>query len=153
MDSDKKIDRDDRALAMQRSKTKSMLDKIPKSQQKHWGSATSRFTVASLMPSREDEYKRSNVPGRNVPVGFARYVSPVIDPSVFAYYRIAGWRVAVPRTIPAWRVQQLLYLIYNKGPKAAGYARHGDTLVPSFLNYAERATARGHGPVAYPLTS
>jgi hypothetical protein len=81
-----------------------------------------------------------SVPGRYVPIGFARYVPPTIDPSDYEYYRLAGWRVAVPRSIPGFRVQDLLGRIFSYGPQSAGYIRLGDVLVPAILEPGDRMT-------------
>lgn len=105
-----------------------------------WGGALRRMVSVGLAPSREDERSFVSVPGRYVPIGFARYVTPVIDPSHYQYYRVAGWRVAVPRAIPGFRVKDLLYRIYYYGPASAGYVRLGDTLTPAILEPGDRMT-------------
>jgi hypothetical protein len=96
--------------------------------------------VGGVAPSREDEHRFISVPGRYVPVGFARYVPPLIDPYDYEYYRVAGWRVAVPRVIPGFRVRDLFYRIQYYGPQSAGYVRLGDTLVPAILDTGDRMT-------------
>lgn len=103
-----------------------------------WGGALRRMQDMGLGPSREDEAKFVSLPGRYVPIGFARYASPLIDPSHYDYYRVAGWRVAVPRAIPGFRVRDLLYRIFYLGPGAAGYVRLGDSLVPAILEPGDR---------------
>jgi hypothetical protein len=105
-----------------------------------WGGALRRMEVGGVTPSWEDEHRFISVPGRYVPVGFARYVPPLIDPSDYEYYRVAGWRVAVPRIIPGWRVRDLIYRIFYYGPQSAGYVRLGDTLVPAILDTGDRMT-------------
>lgn len=105
-----------------------------------WGGALRRMSDATLTPSRQDEYRYVAIPGRYVPVGFARYVSPVVDPYDYEYYKIAGWRVAVPRSIPGDRVRDLLYRCFYWGPSSAGYVRLGDTLVPAILSSGDRMT-------------
>jgi hypothetical protein len=109
---------------------------------------------AVLAPSREDEHRFYSVAGRYVPIGFARYVSPVIDVSDYEYYRVAGWRVAIPRTVPGERVKELLQRIFYYGPQSAGYVRQGDTLIPAVLDPGDRASlaqsAVEYEP--YPLT-
>jgi hypothetical protein len=112
------------------------------------------MTSTTLAPSREDEAKFVSVPGRYVPVGFARYVSPVPDPLDYEYYRVAGWRVAVPRATPGSRVRDLVVRIFRHGPQSAGYVRMGDTLVPAILETGDRMsmaqTAVEYEP--YPLS-
>lgn len=110
-----------------------------------WGGAIRRMTVGGVGPSREDEARAVAVPGRYVPVRFARFVAPVVDPADYDYYTVAGWRVAVPRTTPGGRTKLLLDRIYNHGPAAAGYVRLGDTLVPALLEPGDRAAlAQAH---------
>ena len=110
-----------------------------------WGGALRRMQSVGLGPSREDDHKFVSVPGRYVPIGFARYVAPVIDPSHYEYYRVAGWRVAVPRSVPGFRTRDLLYRIYYYGPASAGYVRLGDTLVPAIMEPGDRMTPRAVG--------
>jgi hypothetical protein len=105
-----------------------------------WGGALRRMTVGGVTPSREDEHRFVAIPGRYVPVGFARYVSPLVDPYDYTYYRMAGWRVAVPRTIPGTRVRDLLHRLFYYGPQSAGYVRIGDSYVPAILDPGDRMT-------------
>ncbi len=106
-----------------------------------WGGSLRRMSESGpLAPSREDEMRLTEVPGRYVPVAYARYTSPVVNPWDYTYYRVAGWRVAVPRATPGIRVRDLLYRIFYFGPQSAGYARVGDTLVPAILGPGDRAT-------------
>lgn len=106
-----------------------------------WGGSLRRMTDSGpLAPSREDEMRLTDIPGRYVPTGYARYTSPVVNPWDYTYYRVAGWRVAVPRATPGMRVRDLLYRIEYFGPQSAGYARVGDTLVPAILGPGDRAT-------------
>jgi hypothetical protein len=105
-----------------------------------WGGALRRVTETCLSPSREDVHRFVAIPGRYVPVGFARYVPPLIDPYDYEYYRVTGWRVAVPRSIPGDRVRELLWRIFHYGPQSAGYVRLGDTLVPAILEGGDRMT-------------
>jgi len=83
------------------------------------------------------------VAGRAVPVGFARYVSPVINLGDYQFRRVAAWRVAIPRAMPELRVQDLLDRIWNYGPASAGYVRIGSTLVPATLEPGARAALSG----------
>ncbi len=116
-----------------------MVPRLPgAAQNKAWGGALRRMTVGGVASSLEDERRFVSVPGRYVPVGFARYVSPVVDPYDYEFYRVAGWRVAVPRTITGVRVRDLLYRIYIYGPSSAGYVRIGDTMVPAILSSGDR---------------
>jgi hypothetical protein len=83
------------------------------------------------------------VAGRAVPVGFARYVSPVINLGDYQFRRMAAWRVAIPRALPELRVQDLLSRIWDYGPASAGYVRIGETLVPAMLDPGNRAALSG----------
>ena len=83
------------------------------------------------------------VAGRAVPVGFARYVSPVINLGDYQFRRMAAWRVAIPRALPELRVQDLLSRIWDYGPASAGYVRIGETLVPATLDPGSRAALSG----------
>jgi len=116
-----------------------------------WGGSLRRMAEAGVAPSREDEHRFTTVPGRYVPVGFARYVSPVVQAADYAYYRVAGWRVAVPRVTPGERVRDLLYRIFYFGPQSAGYVRLGETLVPAILEPGDRATLAGTAVEYYDL--
>lgn len=102
-----------------------------------WGGGLRRMVTGGVGPRREDEHYYAP---RYVPIGWARYVSPVIDPADYRYYRLAGWRIAVPRTIPGPAVRALLLRIYQYGPQSSGYARLGDTLVPAILGPGDRQT-------------
>jgi hypothetical protein len=137
-------DRDDRALRSATRRAAGREHLTPGTPGGHrdraWGGALRRMTVGGVTPSREDEHRLLTVPGRYVPVGFARYVAPLVDPYDYEYYRLAGWRVAVPRTIPGTRVRDLLYRIYYYGPQSAGYVRLGDTMVPAILDTGDRMT-------------
>lgn len=92
--------------------------------------------IAFSVPVNRDVFGVS--PGRYVPIGYGEYVSPTINRYDYRFYTLAGWRVAVPRSIPPGVLSNLLYRIYNYGPQSAGYARIGDTLVPSMLGPGER---------------
>lgn len=104
-----------------------------------WGGALRRMSDVGLTHSRQDEARLESIPGRYVPIGYARYISPTIDPSAYKYYYMAGWRVAVPRTTSEAHVKQLLLRIFHYGPQSAGYVRIGDTLVPAMLDPGNRA--------------
>jgi hypothetical protein len=137
-------DRDARAARYAALKAASKERAVPRTpgnvRECAWGGALRLMTDGGLPPAREDQHRFVAVPGRYVPIGFARYVSPVLDPYEYEFYRVAGWRVAVPRTIPGMRVRDLLYRIYYHGPQAAGYVRVGDVLVPAILPTGDRMT-------------
>lgn len=138
------LDRDTRATRYASAKGAGRMRVEPATPGGHrdtaWGGALRRVADVGVGPSREDETRFHTVPGRYVPVGFARYVSPVINPYDYEYYRVAGWRVAVPRAVPGSRVRELLHRIFYYGPQSAGYVRLGDTLVPAILETGDRAT-------------
>jgi hypothetical protein len=133
------LDRDARAARYAGAKGAGRARLEPAARSAAWGGALSRVADAGLAPSREDEGHLYAAAGRHVPVSFARYVSPVIDPYGYEHHRIAGWRVAVPRGAPAAHVEALLRHILRYGPRSAGYARLGDTLVPADLEAGDRA--------------
>jgi hypothetical protein len=119
-----------------------------------WGGGLRRMTSGSVGPRREDEHYYAP---RYVPIGFARYKDPTVDPADYTYYQMSGWRVAVPRTVPGPAVRALLMRIYQYGPKSAGYARLGDTIVPAILSPGDRRTlaqsSSRYGPISrkYPM--
>lgn len=119
-----------------------------------WNGAYRRMASAGAAPSRADERRFVAVPGRYVPVGFGRYVQPEIDLNDYEYYRLAGWRVAVPRAMPGERVRDLLYRIFFWGPQSAGFKRMGDTLVPAILEPGDSLmlSQSAVGYEEYPLT-
>jgi hypothetical protein len=137
---EEKADRDTRVLHHAARKGAARVRLAPGDRDRAWGGALRRMTVGGVSPSREDERRFISVPGRYVPIGFARYVSPLVDPYDYEYYRVAGWRVAVPRMIPGWRVRDLLHRIFYWGPQSAGYVRLGDTMVPAILDSGDRMT-------------
>jgi hypothetical protein len=112
-------------------------------------------TPADLAPSRDDEVASIEVPGRYVPLRFARYYAPEIDPSHFQYYRVSGWRVAVPRAVTGSSLKDLLYRVFYFGPASAGYVRYGDTLVPATLGPGDRTAVANYSGefYGYPLTA
>jgi hypothetical protein len=138
------VDRDERFMSMTKARGDISRGVVKRTNQgkrsQAWGGALRRMTSTDLGPSREDESKFVSVPGRYVPIGFARYAPPVIDPLDYEMYRVAGWRVAVPRTLPGMRVRDLLYRCFYFGPQSAGYVRVGDCLVPAALNIGDRMT-------------
>jgi hypothetical protein len=93
-----------------------------------------------------DDPRLDVVPGRYVPLGYARYESPVIDPADFEFYLIAGARVAVPRSTPGCRAAELLQRFYVYGPESVGYVVLGDTYVPAILSPGDRAALAGATP-------
>ena len=138
-------DRDSRVVrsASARGVGRAQLVPLAAGKNDYWGGAQRRMTAASLTPSREDEFSYVDVPGRYTPIGYAKYVSPVVDPYDYNYFRIAGWRMAIPRSLPAVRVRDLLYRVFYYGPQSAGYVRLGSTLVPAILNPGDRNTLSG----------
>jgi hypothetical protein len=119
-----------------------------------WGGGLRRMVEGGVGPRREDEHYYAP---RYVPVGFARYVDPTVDPANYTYYRLSGWRVAVPLTLPGPAARALLLRIYRYGPASVGYARLGDTLVPAILGPGDRqtlaqtSTRSGSAARKYPL--
>lgn len=135
-------DRDDAFMQMRRTQNRGRADRAPGAAA-FGGGALRRAVEMPIAPSREDIARYVTVPGRYTPIGFARYTSPVVNPADYSYYRLAGWRVAIPRTTPSERVRDLLYRIFYYGPESAGYVRIGDTLVPAVLGPGDRMSLAG----------
>jgi len=138
------LDRDSRMLQYASSKGAGRERMIPWTpggmRTNAWGGALRRMVSDVILPSRQDEHRFVTVPGRYVPVGFGRYISPVANPYDYKYFRVAGWRVAVPRTTSDSNTRDLLYRIFYYGPQSAGYVRLGDALVPAILSPGDRMT-------------
>jgi hypothetical protein len=122
---------------------------------------SARKTVHTAAPAYEhsSRYETKNtyspaVRGRYVPLGFARYTSPIANALDYQYYRVADWRVAIPRTASGPRVKNILQRIFYYGPASAGYVRQGDTLVPALLGVGDRSLVgqSAVGYEAYPLS-
>lgn len=133
-------DRDDRAVhaAAARSAGQQASDPLGfMNRADAWGGGLRRILAEETVPRREDQHWYAP---RYVPIGFARYESPIVDPMDYNYYQMAGWRVAIPRNVPGPERHALLQRIYAFGPQSAGYARLGDTLVPALLGPGDRQT-------------
>ncbi len=116
------------------------------------GAALRRIPSMDLAPSRQDmsalaakrllgaktDASAGASSTRTVPIGFAKYKSPIVNPLMYNFYHIAGWRVAVPRALDSLRTNLLLQRMYRYGPESAGYVRLGDTLVPAILSTGDR---------------
>jgi hypothetical protein len=76
----------------------------------------------------------------------------VINPLDYEFYRVAGWRVAVPRITPGLRVKDIVSRIFYYGPQSAGYVRVGDTLVPAMLGVGDRQALAQAALESFPLT-
>ncbi len=133
-------DRDDAARGIASARGAALAAAVPPqfaNREDVWGGGLRRMASGGVGPRREDDHYR---PARYVPIGFARYENPNVDPADYAYYLMSGWRVAVPRTLPGPAVRALLARIYQYGPSSAGYARLGDTIVPAILGPGDRQT-------------
>ena len=143
------MDRDSRAVRFAAAKGAGRERMTPRTPGGHrdaaWGGALCRVMSDTILPTREDAQHYLNVPGRYVPgryvpIGYARYVSPTVNPYDYKYYRVSGWRIAFPRTTPTDTVKYLLNRIFHDGPQSAGYVRIGDALVPGSLGPGDRVT-------------
>lgn len=138
---DSNPDRDQRAIRFKvakSAKTQSLEPDTPGGHRNNaWGGSMRRMTDAAVMYNMSDD-ENPAIPGQYVPIGFARYTSPTVDPKKFDYYRVAGWRVAVPRSMPSIKVRDLLHRIFYYGPQSAGYVRVGSSLVPAVLEPGDR---------------
>ncbi len=138
-----KTDRDSVGLRAACARGQSRLAAVPAVMLSNevWGGGLRRLASASTTPAARDD--QSGPPYRDpryVPIGFARYVSPVLNPADYAFYRIAAWRVAIVRTMCSPQVRAILNRIVQYGPQSAGYVRIGDTLVPAVLTPGDRQT-------------
>jgi len=94
--------------------------------------------IRSEIKSYDLEYSDNDPPSRNVPIGFARYKVPYIDPNKFKFYWLSGLRVAIPANFSKSNALTILTAISRSGPRYAGYTKIGDTLVPSVLSLGDR---------------
>lgn len=69
-----------------------------------------------------------------VPLRFAYYQPPVVNPAGYRIYYMDSWRIVVPRNFCKEQVQEIYKCIKLRGPAACGYTRYYDTLVPSQLS-------------------
>jgi len=104
----------------------------------HGGSMARMCSAPLPARSRED--------ARSVPLGYARLdYGPAVNPLDYLFVRHpSGWRVAIPKVARA-HTAKIMAQITNGGPRAAGYVRVGDTLVPARLSPSDR---RGLAQVA-----
>lgn len=130
-------DRDERRIDYFRGASRTRAAAYPRAAVPS-GGALRRLSHASVGPGRDDETPADGVPGRYVPVGYARYTSPLVDPADYAYYRLGAWRVAIPHAVQACAVRGLLDTVWQRGPQGAGFVAIGDTLVPAILGPGDR---------------
>ena len=128
-------DRDDRLMQTAHALSRPCFMSAAQPLGRYLGGSLCRATLLDLR-GREDAYQAP----RYVEEGFGRYVSDAdaIMPTDYLYYRMAGWRVAVPRAASLAATQDLLEGIYRKGPAPMGYVRMGDTMVPQSLGPGNR---------------
>jgi len=146
-------DRDLRASrqASRRSAGRQALAREPRARLPEAGPAASagalrRLTCSGHAFVSPDDPRLAAVPGRAVPIGYARYESPVVDTGAFAFYAVAGARLAVPRSTPGCHAAALLRRFYEYGPSSIGYVAIGDTYVPAILSPGDRAALAGAAP-------
>lgn len=113
----------------------------------HSGMILGREYVAHTAPGRYEKFSGRDHASHDdyVHLGYARYNSTTVNVHDYRFYRIAGWRVAIPRAAPSFHVREVLSRIFEYGPQAAGYVRLGDTLVPAELGPGDRAVLAGAG--------
>ena len=158
-------DRDERAVGYASAKGAGRRRMEPLTPGGHrdtaWGGAILRHTTDTGGMALGREYVAHGAPGRYehfgsrdyahgshhdyARLGYARYNSASVNPHDYSFYRIAGWRVAIPRSAPGPQVRAVVSRIFEHGPQAAGYVRLGDTLVPARLGPGDRATLAGTG--------
>jgi hypothetical protein len=121
-------------FSMRRGAAPARAGRAPLDRRNAWGGALRTTTESDTYATREDDMR-----GRAVPVGFARYTSPVIDLDDYKFSQLAAWRVAIPRALTNVAANDLLYRIWRTGPASAGYVRIGDMLVPAGLDPGSRS--------------
>ena len=72
-----------------------------------------------------------------VPMRFAYFKPPVVNPKGYRIYQMGAWRLVVPRNVCKEKVQSIYDCIALNGPAACGYMRYYDTLVPSCLTASD----------------
>ena len=127
--------RDDNFMIFSSSKIKSKNNQFP---QYNYDSSLRSMLETSIEPTILNEYTSIDIEGKSLPIGFAEYVDTTITPLNYNFYFISGWRVIIPRVIPTNQVNNILNTIQYKGPRAAGFVRIGDSLVPAMLSAGER---------------
>ena len=125
-------------FSVRRGAAPARAGRAPLDRRNAWGGALCAATESDVSRIREDDMR-----GRAVPVGFARYTSPVIDLGDYKFARLAAWRVAVPRALSDVAANELLYRIWRTGPASAGYVRIGETMVPAGLGPGSRSALSG----------
>lgn len=131
--------RDDDGARRSIGRGRARATRDPDVKRRYFGGAARRATVEEARVARNDT-AAPRVPGRSVPVGFARFTPTGVNLANYTFYSIGGMRVAVDRSMPAPCVQELLKHIGKAGPTPAGYVRIADTLVPADLEYGDRLT-------------
>jgi len=121
-------------FSMRRGAAPARAGRAPLDRRNAWGGALRTTTESDTNATREDDMR-----GRAVPVGFARYTTPVIDLGDYKFSQLAAWRVAIPRALSDVAANELLYRIWYTGPASAGYVRIGDMLVPAGLDPGNRS--------------
>lgn len=124
-------DRDSRALLRNLGASHQDAPRGPRRSEGAWTTQAMRNMDAILPPSRQDATQP-------VPWGFGKYIPPTINPADYNYFQAGAWRIAVPRGTDPQKRHDLVTLIFNYGPKAAGYVQVGDTLVPWRLSPGDR---------------
>jgi hypothetical protein len=107
------------------------------------GGALARHTHTYVAPHREDRHgNRRYVAPRYVPIGFARFSYPGIDPQAYTFIHTFGgmWRVAIPAGSTDQHRAWVLAQIARLGPQGAGFVYVGDTLVPASLGPGDQWT-------------
>ena len=128
--------RDYRAMQFSCSKTSAKNKSTPTL--RNYDSSLRNMLETSIEPSIANDYVSLDVSGRHIPLGFAAYVEPNINPLNYNFYYIPGWTIAIPRAIPMNQVNNILNMILYQGPESVGYIRMGDTMVPAVLSPGDR---------------
>lgn len=161
-------DRDAIGMRAACARGRSLMGRVPRVMNRNevWGGGLRRLVETPMVapPERGPAYAGTDEdalvdpegvfyrPPRYVPVGFARYVSPVVDPGDYNFYNLSAWRVAIPRSTCGPEVRNILNRILQYGPQSVGYARIGDTLVPARLGPGDRQTLAETEPRSGPVS-
>jgi hypothetical protein len=72
-----------------------------------------------------------------IPLRFAYFKPPIVNPKGYRIYQMGSWRLVVPRNVCKEKIQSIYDCIALNGPAACGYMRYYDTLVPNCLTSSD----------------
>ena len=134
------FDRDDNTIAFKCTKSAALNEQGKYFSLNKYDSTLRKMIETSIENPVMNDYISLDVTGQHIPLGYADYAPPNINPLDYNYYPLMGWRIAIPRVIPREQVQNILNSIFYYGPTPTGFVRIGDTMVPSILSPGDRMT-------------